>query len=77
MKAGFTNSEGCSEKGPSSSQRLAPLISGPRNRINAIKAMPVTKMTRLARLICLGVRVEAANMMMIAGTSIAACRRTK
>ncbi len=77
MKAGFTNSDGCSETGPSWSQRLAPLISGPTTRITAISAMPARKMMRLARRICFGVSVEAANMMATAGRSRAAWRRTK
>ncbi len=34
-------------------------------------------MTRLARLICFGVSVEAANMIATAGRSSAAWRRTK
>ena len=76
-KAGLTNSEGCSETKPNCIQRLAPLISGPTSMVAAISAMPTTKMMRLARRICFGVSVEAANMMTTAGTSSAAWRRTK
>ena len=77
MKAGFTNSDGWIETAPSWSQRLAPLISGPSTRMSTIRAIPTRKMTRLARLICFGVKVEAANMMATEGNSSAAWRRTK
>ena len=76
-KAGFTNSEGWIETTPIWSQRLAPLISGPRNKISAISAHPIRKIRRLARRICFGASVEAANMMATAGSISAACRRTK
>ncbi len=71
-KAGFTNSDGWIEKKPTCSQRLAPLISGPTSMVAAMSAIPTTKMMRLARRICFGVRVEAANMMTMAGKSRAA-----
>ena len=76
-KAGLTNSDGCSETMPICSQRRAPLISGPTSMVSTMSAMPTMKMTRLARRICFGVSVEAANMMASAGSSIAAWRRTK
>jgi hypothetical protein len=71
-KAGLTNSEGWIETKPTCSQRLAPLISGPMNMVASIRARPTTRITRLARRICFGVRVEAANMMTTAGRSSAA-----
>ncbi len=42
-----------------------------------IRPMPTRKITRLARLICFGASVEAANMMATAGKSMTAWRRTK
>jgi hypothetical protein len=47
------------------------------NMVASMRAMPTTNMMRLARRICFGVRVEAANMMATAGRSSAAWRRTK
>ena len=39
-KAGFTNSEGCSPKGPMPIQRWAPLISGPNWMASTTSTMP-------------------------------------
>ena len=56
---------------------LGALDLGAGHQDHGHQAMPTRKMTRLARRICFGVRVEAANMMTTAGSSSAAWRRTK
>jgi hypothetical protein len=64
---GFTNSEGCSEKAPSTSQRLAPLTSVPSTRVAASKATATTSPITAKRRIEVDDSIETASIRATAG----------
>jgi hypothetical protein len=56
--AGFMNSEGCSEKPPSSIQRVAPLALCPRKGKATMIAMAISQMKKALRLIVFTSNIE-------------------
>jgi hypothetical protein len=69
-KQGFRNSEGCSDTGPTSIQRVAPLISMPEPRVIAVNARKNRNSTTPRRRTWRGVNTETAISTAAAAGSI-------
>ncbi len=66
--AGLTNSEGCSEKPPMRTQRVAPLTSWPTSRVATIRTRAETSMTTAVRRTQSGFIMETRNITPMAST---------
>ena len=60
-KTGLRISDGCTDTGPTSIQRVAPLITGPMKRVETSSPKPRTATTKLTRRTWLTVRKDAAT----------------
>ena len=69
-KQGFRNSEGCSDRGPTDIQRVAPLISAPMNRVMAVRAKKTKNRTTPRRRTCFADSIEMNTTVPIASGSI-------
>ena len=76
-KAGFMNSDGCSDRPKTSIQRRAPFTSMPTNSVASISTIETTSTISAVRRTCRGVRNEVPIITASAGTRKATWRLTK